>query len=208
MSSNIININNVKKSFGDKVIFENVSFVINEGDFIIFVGKSGGGKTTILNLLAKIDVPDSGDISYLNDSLKERTSFIFQNFYLVDYFTSYENVILPLEYAKDITDKSSVIDLFKRFDIEDTIDKNVKKLSGGEKQRVSLIRALLRKPKIIFCDEPTGSLDKINEQIVMKHLAEINKEGITIIMVTHNENLIAYANRVLIIDGFNIYEKI
>ncbi len=198
---------NVNRKFGKSgnsfSALEDISFSLPSKGLYAIVGKSGSGKTTLLNILAGSDKPSDGKVLYLGknvskfskkkleDYRSEVCSTIFQHFNLLEDLTAYQNVELALKikgFSKDEI-KNMVEEAFKRLNIEDLMRKRVELLSGGEKQRVAFIRAVISKPKVIFADEPTGALDKANETFIMEELKKVSKEAL-VILVTHNEKLI------------------
>ncbi len=190
----MIEINNISKAFEDKKIFENFSEKIEKGEFIIFSGESGCGKTTLLNMIGGIEKIDKGtitvdgiDISQRKNKLsyfQNKVGFLFQNFALVDEKTVEQN--LSIVRGAQTTD---ILKVLERVGLKGYEDKKVYKLSGGEQQRVALARLMLKSCDLILADEPTGSLDKKNAMLVMDILKELNKENKTIILVTHDEEI-------------------
>jgi len=181
------------------------------------MGKSGSGKTTLMNSLGLLDKFSNGkylfngqDITNVNENERARLrneylSFIFQQFHLIDSLTIAQNVELPLLYQKKYKKKErqkKVKEYLSLVGIEDKYNSKPNELSGGQQQRVAIARALINKPYVIFADEPTGSLDTENSIQIMNILSQLNKEGKTIIMVTHDKDLVKYATKVIeIIDG-------
>ncbi len=216
----MIQIENLNKSFRTEEIetlaINKVNLKINEGDFVAIMGPSGCGKSTLLNILGLLDNPSEG--SYLlNDvevaKLKERErtnmrkgqlGFVFQSFNLIDELTVAENVELPLIYLKlDKQErKRRVEQVLERMKIAHRAAHFPQQLSGGQQQRVAIARAVVTEPKLILADEPTGNLDSKNGLEVMNLLTELNREGATIIMVTHSDRDARYAHRIIhLFDG-------
>jgi putative ABC transport system ATP-binding protein len=212
----IITAKNIVKTYGngDTVVkaVDNVSFAIEQGEFVCILGRSGSGKSTLLNLLAALDRPSSGELYFndvdmvrlsetkLNAFRKQHISVIFQFHHLLPYFTALENTLLPFmsglspvkaehrKAAEEALDRVGLAGKHKRLPGE---------LSGGEQQRVAIARSLCAAPDVLFADEPTGSLDTDTGNAVMTLLSELNKQGLTIIMVTHQQNYASLANRIL-----------
>lgn len=192
----MIQIENISKKFGEHVIFENFSCSIKQGDFVVFSGKSGSGKTTLLNMIGGIEQFDSGriivddlNLSNNNDIIKlyrEKIGFLFQNFALVEYKTVEENILMiDKKYRNNVT----VSSVLGKVGLSGYEKRKIFTLSGGEQQRVAIARLFMKKCSIVLADEPTGSLDRNNANIVMKYIKELNELGKTIIMVTHDEKL-------------------
>lgn len=193
-----------------------VSFEINNGEFVAIMGPSGCGKSTLLNILGLLDNPTSGSYRLLDSEVgglkeKERTKFrkgnigfVFQSFNLIDELNVYENVELPLRYLNISAGerKKRVEEILKRMNISHRAKHFPQQLSGGQQQRVAIARAVVSNPKLILADEPTGNLDSKNGKEVMDLLAELNKEGTTIVMVTHSQKDAAVAQRIInLFDG-------
>lgn len=193
-----------------------VSFEINNGEFVAIMGPSGCGKSTLLNILGLLDNPTSGSYRLLDSEVgglkeKERTKFrkgnigfVFQSFNLIDELNVYENVELPLRYLNISASerKQKVTEILKRMGISHRAKHFPQQLSGGQQQRVAIARAVVSNPKLILADEPTGNLDSKNGKEVMDLLSELNKEGTTIVMVTHSQKDAAVAQRVInLFDG-------
>lgn len=216
MKKNIlIKLDGVSKVYGSgesKVIAVNdVDLTINEGEFVALLGASGCGKSTLLHIIGTMDKPSSGKV-YFNDKLinkmKERelykfrlnnVGFIFQTFNLMPALTAFENIALPMKLNKipKKTIKERTLDLLEMVDLKNRVNHIPKKLSGGQKQRIAVARALANSPLLILADEPTGNLDSKNGDKVIELLMNLNKEGHTILMVTHNEELDKKANRII-----------
>ena len=193
-----------------------VSFEINDGEFVAIMGPSGCGKSTLLNILGLLDNPSGGSYRLLDSEVgglkeKERTKFrkgnigfVFQSFNLIDELNVYENVELPLRYLNISASerKQKVTEILKRMGISHRAKHFPQQLSGGQQQRVAIARAVVSNPKLILADEPTGNLDSKNGKEVMDLLSELNKEGTTIVMVTHSQKDAAVAQRVInLFDG-------
>lgn len=200
----------------ETIALNSISFNVQKGEFIAIMGPSGCGKTTLLNILGLLDNPEEGSYIMDNSELaklkeKQRTQyrkgnigFIFQNFNLIDELTVYENVELPLNYLKiDSNEKKEAVNqVLKRMNISHRAKHFPHQLSGGQQQRVAIARSVVAKPKILLADEPTGNLDSKNGKDVMDLLTELNREGATIIMVTHSKEDSLYAHRVInLFDG-------
>jgi len=193
-----------------------VSLEIKEGEFVAIMGPSGCGKSTLLNILGLLDNPTNGtyqlngvDVSKMTEA--ERTNlrkgvigFVFQSFNLIDELNVYENIELPLLYMGVPKEerKKRVEEAMKRMDIAHRVKHFPQQLSGGQQQRVAIARAVVANPKIILADEPTGNLDSKNGKEVMDLLTQLNKEGTTVVMVTHSQHDAGYATRTInLFDG-------
>lgn len=200
----------------------NINLTVNEGDFLAIMGPSGCGKSTLLSILGMLDSPTSGNFDFAGTDIagysekqlaelrKESIGFVFQSFNLIDELTVYENVELPLQYQKISKSerKQRVETILKRVGIDHRSEHLPQQLSGGQQQRVAVARALVINPKLILADEPTGNLDSKNGDEVMAMLRELNREGTTVIMVTHSEKEGAYADRLVrLLDGQVMLDK-
>ena len=194
----------------------NVSIEGKQGEFVAIMGPSGCGKSTLLNIIGLLDNPTSGNYYFNGQEVghlkeKQRTQvrkgnigFVFQSFNLIDELNVFENVELPLTYLKIKASerKQMVTDILKRMNISHRAAHFPQQLSGGQQQRVAIARAVVSNPKIILADEPTGNLDSKNGAEVMQLLTELNKEGTTIVMVTHSKHDATYASRIInLFDG-------
>lgn len=216
----MLKVENLKKSFRteeiETIALNGVSFDVNQGEFVAIMGPSGCGKSTLLNILGLLDNPTGGTYSLLDKevgSLKEKDrtlfrkgniGFVFQSFNLIDELNVYENVELPLIYLniKASERKEMVNKILQRMNISHRAGHFPQQLSGGQQQRVAIARAVVCNPKLILADEPTGNLDSKNGKEVMELLSELNREGTTIIMVTHSQHDASYTQRVLnLFDG-------
>ena len=216
----MIQVENLSKSFRteevETIALNNVSFSVNDGEFVAIMGPSGCGKSTLLNILGLLDNPSGGkyllgdkEVSSLKE--KQRTDvrkgeigFVFQSFNLIDELNVEENIELPLTYlnVSKAERKEKVKEIMKRMGISHRAKHFPHQLSGGQQQRVAIARAVVFGPKLILADEPTGNLDSRNGAEVMGLLTELNREGTTIIMVTHNEHDASIAHRIIrLFDG-------
>ena len=223
----VLKVNNLKKYYGSNnnitKALNNISFTVNDNEFLAIMGASGSGKTTLLNTISTIDTVTSGniiingiDITNLNEEelsnfRKENLGFVFQDFNLLDTLTIKENIALSLIINKE--DKSKiddlVLDISKKLGISDILNKYPYEVSGGQKQRCACARALINNPKLILADEPTGALDSRNARVLLETFKEMNEElNSTILMVTHDAFSASYASRVLFIKDGEIFNEI
>lgn len=211
---------NVKKDYSTKKgiihALKGISFDINSNDFISIVGPSGSGKTTLLSIIGCLIHPTSGDV-YFNDKKvtlisdkeqcklrSEYIGFIFQFTYLVSHLTVFENVLVPyLLTGRKITNeqKDLALDILSRLDMQDKVDFYPRELSGGEIQRTAIARSLINKPKLLLADEPTGDLDYKTSVKIFNYFHDLNKQGMAIVVVTHNQELAKYANDIYEIEN-------
>ena len=214
----MIQIKNISKTYDNVKVIDNINLKINEGDYMSIIGSSGAGKTTLINILGTIENYDKNknssfffydeDLSKYNDNdlAKLRNSnigFIFQFHELLPELTAKENILLPSRLYDNlrINHKNIFDDLIDLLDIKKIIHKNSTNLSGGEKQRVAVARALINKPKIILADEPTGNLDSKNSKIIQNLFKKINEEiGTAIVLVTHDKKFAKQTNKQLILE--------
>lgn len=200
----MIEIKNLSKSFGEKKLFENYSLQIDDGEFVIFTGVSGCGKTTLLNMIGSLEKADSGEITVdsmditkkknQREYLKRKVGFLFQNFALVDNKTVEDNLRLV---KNDCRSGVSIEEALKMVGLSDKAKQKVYSLSGGEQQRAALARLIVKKCDCVLADEPTGSLDRKNADTVFSILEKINESGKTVIMVTHDESFKHKGKRVI-----------
>jgi putative ABC transport system ATP-binding protein len=223
INEEVVNIRNVHKTYliGIEGVpaLRGVSLKVKRGEFLIILGTSGGGKTTLLNMIGTIDTPSRGDIKLFDTLIRSNTSdeilssirldqvaFVFQSFNLLPSLNVVENVELPMKIKGELSTqemRKRALDLLSKVGLSNRLSHFPNQLSGGEQQRVTIARALSNKPKILLLDEPTGDLDTKNTDIVMNILLELNlKEKITMIMVTHDVGLKTYADSVVkVVDG-------
>lgn len=216
---NIIQLKNVSKFyFGDSAETEvkalnTVNLEIKRGEFVIIMGASGSGKTTLLNIIGLLDTPTSGE--YLLDQKNftrvasarqqahirgRKIGFIFQDFNMIDSLSVLDNAALPLQYVRkglNYRDEQQADHVLEKLGLKNKEYYTPNQLSGGQRQRVAIARALVTRPEIILADEPTGSLDSENSDAIMRELARIHAEGNTILMVTHNPDLLSYGSRAI-----------
>jgi len=224
----ILTAKNLKKIYttrfgGNKVeALSNISFSVEEGEYVAIMGESGSGKTTLLNILASLDKPTSGEVLLKGDNIssmkekklatfrREHLGFVFQDFNLLDTFSLKDNIFLPLVLSgknyKDMNDR--LIPIAKNLGISNLLDKFPYEVSGGEKQRTAVARALITSPDIVLADEPTGALDSKSTGQLLDIFSDINDKGQTILMVTHSTKSASHAKRVLFIKDGEIFHQI
>lgn len=223
----ILTVENIEKYYGNRSnitkAVDNISFTVNQGEFVGVMGPSGSGKTTLLNCISTIDTVTSGHIfingkditalkkNDLSEFRRKELGFIFQDFNLLDTLTAYENIALALTIQKV---KPSEIDkrikeVTDKLDIRDVLQKYPYQMSGGQKQRVASARALITNPSLILADEPTGALDSKSSRMLLDSMERLNEEyNATIMMVTHDAFTASYAHRILFIKDGKIFNEI
>ena len=204
----MIELKNVKKSFGDKTVFDDLNLTIRDKEFVVFSGNSGCGKTTILNIIGGIEEIDGGcvlidgiDISGLKNRMeyyRNKVGFLFQNFALVETKTVREN--LEMIYKKSRSEVT-IEEALGTVGLADRMNTKVYKLSGGEQQRIAAARLMIKKCSIVLADEPTGSLDSKNSDIIIDLLKKMNRGGKTVVLVTHEERLKTVGDRNIVLEG-------
>lgn len=211
----MIQLNNLHKSYGNEAnhlhVLKGIDLDIEKGEFASIMGTSGSGKSTLMNILGILDAYDDGDY-YLDGLLigdlneieattlrNQKIGFVFQSFNLIAYKTALDNVALPLLYRGIHHRKSNkmAMEYLERFGLADWAKHLPNELSGGQKQRIAIARAMITKPKLILADEPTGALDTATSAEVMNILADINKQGVTVIIVTHENEVAKKTNRII-----------
>ncbi|MCB2287764.1 ABC transporter ATP-binding protein [Clostridium algidicarnis] len=227
MKKEVLRVSNIEKYYGRKgnitKAIDNISFSVEEGEFVGVMGSSGSGKTTLLNCISTIDKVTSGhihisgnDITKLNSKRvskfrREELGFIFQDFNLLDTLTAYENIALALTILKvdhKEIDKR-VKDIAKKLNIEEVLNKYPYEMSGGQKQRVASARAIITSPSLILADEPTGALDSKSAKMLLESLEDLNKSlNATIMMVTHDAFSASYCSRILFIKDGKIFNEL
>lgn len=224
----LLEVKNLKKLYttrfgGNKVqALTNVSFSVEEGEYVAIMGESGSGKTTLLNIMASLDKPTGGQVILAGKNMAEikqknlcafrrdNLGFVFQDFNLLDTLSLKDNIFLPLVLAGNSyeTMNERLQPLAKKLAIDDILEKYPYEVSGGQKQRAAVARALITKPQIILADEPTGALDSKASGKLLRIFAEINREGQTILMVTHSIQAASHAKRVLFIKDGCVFNQI
>lgn len=215
MANPLINIKKLKRDFvlGTEIIhvLKGIDLQINKGEYVALMGPSGSGKSTLMNLLGCLDTPTSGtyilngnDVSQMHDDQlaeirNKEIGFVFQTFNLLPRTTALDNVALPMIYAgytkSERTERAT--EVLGQVNLSDRMDHQPNQLSGGQRQRVAIARALVNKPSIILADEPTGNLDSKTSVEIMNLFNDIHKNGNTVILVTHEEDIAQYAHRII-----------
>ena len=206
----MIQVTDISKSYGPNPVLKGLSLSLEEGDFLVLLGASGSGKSTLLNIMSGLEIPDSGAVYYDQINLadlseaertafrKDQVGFIFQQYYLLPQLTVEQNIKVGAYLAGN----QDFEDLIQALGLEEIRYHYPASLFGGPQQRVAIARALAKKPRVLFLDEPTGALDTKTGEQIMELLTELNREGKTIIMVTHEPEIAAYAKRQIVIrDG-------
>ena len=226
VSAPLIETQNLVKTYGrgSSVIkaLDEVSLTIDRGEFVAVIGASGSGKSTLMNMLGGLDKPDGGDIAIAGQSLarmskralayfrNETIGFVFQQFQLLPKKSALTNVRLPMQYRRPRLDEENerARQSLERVGLGDRIHHKPTQLSGGQQQRVAIARALVGEPDLLLADEPTGALDSKTSTNVMELLVELNRQGITIVLITHDKEVADYANRVIKMRDGKIVEDV
>lgn len=224
----MLEVQNIKKiyrsRFGKNELeaLKSINFTVEAGEYIAIMGESGSGKTTLLNILALLDRPTSGKVILMGKDLqeikdnemakfrRENLGFVFQDFNLLDNFTVKENILLPLVLSDEKISvmEEKLLKIAKKLNVSDLLNKYPYEISGGQKQRTAIARALISDPKILLADEPTGALDSNSTRELLKVFKDLNQDGETILMVTHSIMAASEAKRVLFIKDGEIYHQI
>lgn len=227
----LIELNNIEKDFmmGDEKIqaLDNVSIKINEGEFTSIVGASGSGKSTMMNIIGLLDLPTKGNYvldgfdttSMSDDELSryrnQKIGFVFQSFHLLPKASALKNVEMPMQYAsaynKELTDeviRSRALETLEKVGLGSRVHHLPNELSGGQRQRVAIARALVNNPKILLADEPTGALDSRTSEEILNLFQELNTQGVTVIIVTHDNNVARRCRRILRMTDGKIAEEL
>ena len=202
----MITAKNIKKKYNNQEVLRGIDLKIDKNEFVVILGASGSGKSTLLNILSGLEKSDSGEVVYDNESIsdysekqltkfrKGKIGFVFQQYYLLNNLTVEQNV----KVGANLADNKEYVDIIKELGLEDKLSKYPNELSGGEQQRVSIARALAKKPTVLFLDEPTGALDEEIGRKILEYLLKLkDKSHFTMIMVTHNENIAELANKII-----------
>jgi len=220
----MLEIKNISKIYGQgtaKVVaLNNVSLRVNEGDFIAIMGPSGSGKSTLLNVIGGLDYPSSGEvmldrkrIDNLNendfvDIRRGEIAYVFQEYHLLPSLTALENVMLPLTFCGSEKGEEKALELLKRVGLEVRAEHKPSQLSGGEQQRVAIARALVNSPSLILADEPTGNMDQKTGREILALFHQLNKDGRSIIMVTHDPEIAEHAKEIIVLQDGRIVDRI
>ena len=224
----MLEVQNIKKiyrsRFGKNELeaLKSINFTVEAGEYIAIMGESGSGKTTLLNILALLDRPSSGNVILMGKDLqeikdsemarfrRENLGFVFQDFNLLDNFTIKENILLPLVLSDEKISvmEEKLLKTAKKLNVSDLLNKYPYEISGGQKQRTAIARALISDPKILLADEPTGALDSNSTRELLKVFKDLNQDRETILMVTHSIMAASEAKRVLFIKDGEIYHQI
>lgn len=211
----MIKLENITRSYGEgdaiTKVLKGIDLEIQNGEFVAIMGPSGSGKSTLLNILGALDVPSGGNYYFLDTNIRELTKdqlalfrrnilgFIFQGYNLLKKTSAFENVEMPLIYQKiSLKERQKKsYEALKKVGLEARMQYDPGQLSGGEQQRVAIARAMVTEPKVLIADEPTGNLDTKRSHEIMQLISDFNQQGITVIMVTHEEDMAAYAKRII-----------
>jgi putative ABC transport system ATP-binding protein len=220
----MLEIRNISKIYGEgtaKVVaLNNISLLVNEGDFIAIMGPSGSGKSTLLNIIGGLDHISSGEVildgeridsldeNALVDIRRGKIAYVFQQYHLIPSLTALENVLLPLTFHGANNKDQKALDILKRVGLEKRAEHKPSQLSGGEQQRVAIARALVSDPSLILADEPTGNMDRKTGKEILILFEQLNKEGRSIVMVTHDPEISGYAKEVVVLQDGEIVDKI
>jgi putative ABC transport system ATP-binding protein len=220
----MLEVNNVSKIYGEgiaKVVaLNNVSLQVNSGDFIAIMGPSGSGKSTLLNIIGGLDSLSSGEVildgrridnlgeNALVDVRRGKVAYVFQQYHLLPSLTALENVLLPLIFCGVNGGAEKAFDILKRVGLEKRAEHKPSQLSGGEQQRVAIARALVSEPALILADEPTGNMDQKTGGEILGLFEQLNKEGHSIIMVTHDREIARHAKEIIVLQDGQIVGRI
>lgn len=224
----VLDVKNIKKTYTTKLggnsvqALSSVNFSVERGEYVAIMGESGAGKTTLLNILAALDQPSSGDVILNGNSLvqmkekelakfrRNNLGFVFQDFNLLDTFSLKDNIFLPLVLSRKNYHEMNkrLVPIADKLGIRQILEKYPYEVSGGQKQRAAVARALITEPQLILADEPTGALDSHSADSLLELFAQLNWEGQTILMVTHSTKAASHAKRVLFMKDGEVYHQI
>ena len=220
----MLEVKNVSKVYGEgtaKVVaLNNISLLVNEGDFIAVMGPSGSGKSTLLNIIGGLDHISSGEVildgkridgldeNALVDVRRGKIAYVFQQYHLIPSLTALENVLLPLTFCGANNGSQKALDILKRVGLEKRAEHKPSQLSGGEQQRVAIARALVNDPSLILADEPTGNMDRKTGKEILALFGQLNGEGRSIVMVTHDPEIAGHAGEIVVLQDGQIVDKI
>ena len=220
----MLEIKNVSKTYGQgtaKVVaLSNVSFCVDEGAFIAIMGPSGSGKSTLLNVIGGLDYPSSGEVildgkridnldeNDFVDIRRNKIAYVFQQYHLLPSLTALENVTLPLTFCGLGKGEEKALEILKEVGLGGRTEHRPSQLSGGEQQRVAIARALVNSPSLVLADEPTGNMDQKTGKEILGLFQQLNKDGRSIIMVTHNPDIAQHAKEVIVLQDGRIINKV
>ena len=220
----MLEIKNISKTYGQgtaKVVaLNNVSLRVNEGDFIAIMGPSGSGKSTLLNVIGGLEYPSGGEVildgeridnldeNDFVDIRRNRIAYVFQQYHLLPSLTAFENVMLPLTFCGLEKGEEKALKILKEVGLEGRAEHKPSQLSGGEQQRVAIARALVNSPSLILADEPTGNMDQKTGRAILDLFHQLNKDGRSIIMVTHAPEIAEHAKEIIVLQDGQIVDMI
>ncbi len=220
----MLEIKNVSKTYGqgtaEVVALSDVSFRVDEGDFIAIMGPSGSGKSTLLNVIGGLDYPSSGEVildgeridnldeNDFVDIRRNKIAYVFQQYHLLQSLTALENVMLPLTFCGLGEGEEKGLEILKEVGLGGRTEHKPSQLSGGEQQRVAIARALVNSPSLILADEPTGNMDQKTGREILGLFQQLNKDGHSIIMVTHDPDIAQHAKEIIVLQDGKIVDKV
>ena len=216
---NLLELRNISKIYGDLKALDDVSIGIARGEWVAIMGPSGSGKSTMMNIIGCMDKPSVGEVwmdgvdiaressKKLTEIRRDKIGLIFQQFHMVNYLTAVENVMVS-QYYHSMPEEQEALEALGRVGLRDRARHLPSQLSGGEQQRVCVARALINHPELILADEPTGNLDEANENIVLDLFNQLHKEGTTLIVVTHDPEVAAAAQRTIVLEHGRVAREI
>ena len=215
----LLELKNISKIYGDLKALDNVSISVEKGEWVAIMGPSGSGKSTMMNIIGCMDKPTLGEVlldgvdiakessKKLTDIRRDKIGLIFQQFHMVNYLTAVENVMVS-QYYHSLPDEQEALEALEKVGLRERAHHLPSQLSGGEQQRVCVARALINHPELILADEPTGTLDEANENIVLDLFAQLHAEGTTLIVVTHDPEVAEAAQRTIVLEHGRVARKV